>query len=63
MTPRGEVRRAQRVVTRLCGYCGHAFEPVRPHQRFCRPSCRWGAFKRRRVLPLFDDDVSRAPFE
>jgi hypothetical protein len=33
-------RAPQRVVDRICQHCGHPFDPVRPHQRFCRPSCR-----------------------
>ena len=50
-----EERRTQRVVARPCTHCGAEFVPMRLHQRFCRPSCRWEAFKARRRLPLFDD--------
>ena len=51
------------VSRRRCGYCGELFKPVRPHQRFCKPSCRWLAFVKRRqpqprTLPLFGEDAS-----
>jgi hypothetical protein len=59
--------RAQRVVARPCGFCGERFEPVRPHQTFCRPSCRWHSFKARRQRPLLDvidgDQLAAYPFE
>jgi hypothetical protein len=59
--------RAQRVVTIPCRQCGTAFTPIRPHQRFCRPSCRWAHFKVTqppRLLPFdADDDLFRVPFE
>ena len=32
----------------LCRKCGQPFERVRPHQAFCRPSCRKADFDRRR---------------
>ena len=32
--------RSERVLASRCGQCGETFEPTRPHQRFCRPSCR-----------------------
>ena len=32
----------------LCRNCGQPFERVRPHQAFCRPSCRKADFDRRR---------------
>ena len=36
-----------------CETCGAEFEAMRPHQRFCRPSCRKAAFEeRQRDLPL-----------
>jgi methylphosphotriester-DNA--protein-cysteine methyltransferase len=45
-------RLGERVLARTCGQCGAAFQAVRPHQRFCRPSCRVEHFKAR--LPLLD---------
>lgn len=42
---------SQRVVSgpmRTCETCRDGFEPVRPHQKYCRPSCRWAAFKGKR---------------
>lgn len=47
-------RRSQRVVARNCEYCRAPFEPVRPHQKFCRPSCRWESFKAQRPPDLLD---------
>ena len=49
----------RRVLTR-CRHCGEAFEPTRPHQQFCQPSCRRAFFTRRPVqrrLPLDPDDL------
>ena len=44
-------RPAERVRTRShrqpCAGCGQGFEPIRPHQKFCRPSCRLAAWKAR----------------
>ena len=37
----------QRVTTRRCGHGGASFEPVRRHQRFCRPPCRAQGVARR----------------
>ena len=37
-------RPAERV---LCRNCGQPFERVRPHQAYCRPSCRKADFDRR----------------
>jgi hypothetical protein len=47
---------SQRLVGRTCRRCGDAFDPVRPHQRFCRPSCRgeWLKAERQRSPALFD---------
>jgi hypothetical protein len=28
-----------------CAACGQTFQPVRKHQRFCRPSCRKTTFR------------------
>jgi hypothetical protein len=56
---------AERVLTRPCRHCGVPFEPVRPHQKFCRPGCRVEHFKATR-LPLLDDvddRLCRVPFE
>jgi hypothetical protein len=40
-----------------CGGCGLPFEPTRRDQKHCRPGCRRLALeRRRRRLPLFDDD-------
>jgi hypothetical protein len=46
--------RSERVLTSRCGQCGEPFAPARPHQRFCRPSCRLSHFKvmRQPALPL-----------
>ena len=40
--------RSERVLTSRCGHCGDTFEPTRPHQKFCKPSCRRAAFTGRR---------------
>ena len=37
-----------------------AFEPTRPHQKFCRPSCRRAAFTGREQQPPTDDRPARA---
>jgi len=48
----------ERVQTRSrtipCAGCGQPFEPVRPHQKHCRPSCRMLAFKSRQTVLLLD---------
>jgi hypothetical protein len=44
-------RAGERVLTRRCGHCGRLFEPTRPHQRHCRPSCRIAAWKARHAPP------------
>lgn len=46
---------------RRCAACGALFQPVRPHQRFDRTSCRKAAFVERHqpraaALPLFAED-------
>ena len=43
--------RSERVLTRACQHCGETFEPTRPHQKFCRPSCRRAAFTKRDQQP------------
>ena len=45
MTIQAPNRPAERV---LCRNCGQPFERVRPHQAFCRPSCRKAHFDQRR---------------
>jgi hypothetical protein len=58
--------RAERVLLVPCRQCGTDFTPVRPHQRFCRPSCRLAHFKvaPQPRLPLADpEDLFRVPFE
>jgi hypothetical protein len=66
MPPACEVA-AQRVVTRSCRHCRADFAPVRRHQAFCRPSCRWESFKARRQAALLFEDawdaLARVPFE
>ena len=57
---------AERVLALRCAHCGHVFERLRPHQKFCRPSCRRAAFTRRgqRRLPFDDlDHLFDVPFE
>jgi hypothetical protein len=60
-------RHAERVLTRPCRHCGQIFEAVRPHQHYCKPSCRRAAFTGRQVqprLPIGDaDDLFQVPFE
>jgi hypothetical protein len=63
-------RGSQRVVDGAawlpCRQCGTRFQPVRPHQHYCRPSCRWEAFKARqtRVVDAPDAErISRGLFE
>src|SRR5262245_10292316 len=45
------VRAGERVQTRSpaipCAGCGEPFLPIRPHQRYCRPTCRITAFHQR----------------
>ncbi len=45
-------RPAERVITRnnatLCAGCETPFVRVRPHQRYCRPSCRVRGWQRHR---------------
>jgi uncharacterized OB-fold protein len=60
MSAANQETRLERVLTSRCGHCGETFEPTRPHQRFCRPSCRQAAFTgRRRVIysnrPVVDE--------
>ena len=51
----------QRVVVSRCEHCGDTFEPVRRHQLFCKPSCRWEAFKaKREIMPRQADPI---PFD
>ena len=56
-----------KVLRRPCYHCGLMFEPTRPHQIHCKPSCRMAAFKaraERRVLPgLLEDRLFLVPFE
>ena len=33
------------VLRRPSYHCGRMFEPPRPHQKHCKPSCRMAAFK------------------
>ena len=45
---------------RRCAHCRRQFKPVRKHQKYCRPSCRWKGFVARHqqepsTLPLFPD--------
>jgi len=47
---------SQRVVAGQCRHCGANFEATRPHQVFCRPSCRWEAFKAKRENTLRRSD-------
>jgi uncharacterized OB-fold protein len=67
MATRTRVSRSERVLASRCGHCGEVFEPTRPHQKFCKPSCRRAAFTGRREqprLPVGDpDDLFRVPFE
>ena len=59
-------RAGERVLSRTCRHCGEAFDPVRDHQAFCRPSCRVAHFKAdtARAVPLDDlDDLFKTPFE
>jgi hypothetical protein len=55
------------VLRRPSYHCGRMFEPPRPHQKHCKPSCRMAAFKARTdrpVLPgLLEDELFRVPFE
>ena len=50
-----------KVLRRPCYHCGLMFEPTRPHQIHCKPSCRMAAFKARTEWPV--DDLFRVPFE
>ena len=50
-----------KVLRRPCYHCGLMFEPTRPHQKHCKPSCRMAAFKARTERPV--DDLFRVPFE
>jgi hypothetical protein len=57
------IERRPRVVTSAasvwCAFCRRPFAPVRPHQKYCRPSCRWEAFKTKRAeASTFDENVS-----
>ncbi len=57
----------ERVLASRCGHCGETFEPTRPHQRFCRPSCRKAAFTGRTEQPRLPTpdphELFRTPFE
>jgi hypothetical protein len=66
MTAPRRDRPAQRVVALPCRHCHVDFTPIRPHQRFCQPSCRWEHFKVARQPRLDLDDASdlfAQPFE
>ncbi len=67
MTGPARETRSERVLTNACRHCGEQFRPTRPHQAYCRPSCRRAAFTGRqtpRPLPFdSDDDLFRVPFE
>jgi hypothetical protein len=58
---------AERVLKRPCYHCGRMFEPTRPHQKHCKPSCRMAAFKARADRPvvpgLLENELFRVPFE
>jgi hypothetical protein len=56
---------AERVLTRRCQQCREPFAPVRPHQHYCRPSCRLEAFKARQQRSGVDVETTlfRVPFE
>ena len=56
-------RGLERVLTRICRACKAAFEPTRPHQRYCRPSCRMAAFKARVQAGDSDGDTVAGLFE
>ena len=60
-------RAGERVLRRPCYQCGLMFEPTRPHQKHCKPSCRMAAFKARTDRPtlsgLLEDSLFRVPFE
>jgi hypothetical protein len=47
--------------------CGRMFEPTRPHQKHCRPSCRKAAFNARAERPslpgMLEGELFRMPFE
>ena len=49
--------------SRACQRCGEPFTPVRRHQRFCRPSCRfayrWRGTSPASLLPASEDDADR----
>ena len=67
MTGSGRETRSERVLTCPCRYCGEHFEPVRPHQHFCKPSCRRAAFTGRTEQPRLPSsdphELFRTPFE
>ena len=48
-------------------HCGRMFTRARPHQRYCKPACRMGAFKakaeRRSLLGLVENELLQEPFE
>ena len=58
-------RPAERVLVAICGQCGEGFSPTRPHQKFCRPSCRMAYFKAKAERQAVDTDADlfRVPFE
>ena len=55
-----------KVLRRPCYHCGRMFEPTRPHQKHCKPSCRMAAFKARTDRPLLpgplEDELFRVLF-
>jgi hypothetical protein len=66
LAPKGDRRSEANLASQRCQQCGECFEPSRPHQRFCRPSCRRAAFTDRgqRRLPLGElDELFEKPFE
>jgi len=60
-------RAGKSVRTRACAHCGEMFDPVREHQAFCRPSCRFAHRSTRStptLAPVGDrDELVRLPFE
>lgn len=63
----GVMAAVTKVLRRPCYHCGLMFEPTRPHQKHCRPSCRLAAFKARADRPLLprllEGELFRVPFE
>lgn len=58
-------RASQRVVDDAawlpCRHCGARFQPVRPHQLYCRPSCQWEGFKARQPRIVDPGKADRMP--